>query len=45
MLGLRERPTAISELQAVAAVGQNLLMNTYESLFKKHDVPEGTGAA
>ncbi len=40
-LGLRERPTAISELQAVAAVGQNLLMNTYESLFKKHDVPVG----
>ena len=40
-LGLRQRPTAISELQAVAAVGQNLLMHTYESLFKKHDVPVG----
>ena len=40
-LGLRARPTAIAELQAAAAVGQNLLMHTYESLFKRHDVPVG----
>jgi glutamate 5-kinase len=40
-LGLSQRPTAIAELQAVAAVGQNLLMSTYESLFKSHDVAVG----
>ena len=40
-LGLARRPTAIAELQAAAAVGQNLLMHTYESLFKRHDVPVG----
>lgn len=40
-LGMAERPTAIAELQAVAAVGQNLLVHTYESLFRRHDVPVG----
>jgi glutamate 5-kinase len=40
-LGLETRPRMISELQAVAAVGQNLLMHAYETLFKKHDVPIG----
>ena len=40
-LGIEKRPTAISELQAVAAVGQNLLMSTYDSLFKRHDVAVG----
>ena len=40
-LGLESRPTAITELQAVAAVGQNLLMSTYEGLFKRHDVAVG----
>lgn len=40
-LGIAERPTLIAELQAVAAVGQNLLVHTYESLFRRHDVPVG----
>lgn len=40
-LELRERPRAIADLQAVAAVGQNLLMNTWEGLFRRHGVPVG----
>ena len=40
-LDLEARPKAISDLQAVAAVGQNLLMHTYESLFKRHGVHIG----
>jgi glutamate 5-kinase len=31
-MGLRARPTTIPELQAAAAVGQTVLMNTYNSL-------------
>jgi glutamate 5-kinase len=40
-LALTARPSAIGELQAMAAVGQNLLMHTYDSLFRRHDVPIG----
>ena len=40
-LGLRERPRAIADLQAAAAIGQSLLMNRYEAAFKRHDVPIG----
>ena len=40
-LGLEARPREISELQAVAAVGQNLLMHTYENSFKRHGVHIG----
>lgn len=40
-LGLSERPRAIADLQAVAAVGQNLLVTTYESLFARRNVPVG----
>ncbi len=32
-LGLREKPTAVPLMQACAAVGQSLLMHTYEQLF------------
>lgn len=35
-LGLRERPKTIPEKQAVAAVGQGLLMETYERLFSEY---------
>ena len=35
-LGLTERPKTIPEKQAVAAVGQGLLMESYERLFRKH---------
>ena len=40
-LGLEMRPRAIADLQAVAAVGQNLLMNAYENLFRRSGVPIG----
>ena len=40
-LGYTERPTTIPELQATAAVGQSLLMNSYNSLLD----PEGYVAA
>lgn len=40
-LELEERPRAVADLQAVAAVGQNLLMNTWESLFRRCEVPVG----
>src|SRR5437667_8539847 len=32
-LGLGERPTSVPRMQACAAVGQSLLMHTYEQLF------------
>jgi glutamate 5-kinase len=40
-LGLARRPTSIGGLQAAASVGQNLLMHSYESLFRAHDLPVG----
>ena len=40
-LGLRERPRAIADLQAAAAIGQSLLMNRYEAAFRRRDVPIG----
>ena len=40
-LGLESRPRAIADLQAVAAVGQGLLMHAYGSLFERHGVPSG----
>jgi glutamate 5-kinase len=35
-LGLTERPTALYQLQAAAAVGQMGLIQTYESFFQQH---------
>ena len=40
-LGLGERPRAIADLQAAAAIGQNLLMNRYEAAFKRHGIAVG----
>ena len=40
-LALEVRPRAIPDLQAVAAVGQNLLMNAYKGLFRRRGVPIG----
>lgn len=34
-LGLEERPSQLSSVQALAAVGQSRLMHTYETLFSK----------
>ena len=38
-LGIHERPRKLSELQAVAAVGQSLLMQTYERFFARWKQP------
>jgi len=40
-LKLRKRPTLIPEKQAVAAVGQSLLMGVYDQYFSKHDIAVG----
>jgi glutamate 5-kinase len=37
-LGLSERPTDMTTLQACAAVGQTQLMHAYESLLRDHDL-------
>jgi len=36
-LGLKQRPREINVLQATAAVGQSILMSTYEKYFSAHD--------
>jgi glutamate 5-kinase len=36
-LGLAKRPTDLAQLQAVAAVGQSRLIETYESVFRRHN--------
>ena len=38
-LGIRRRPDALFELQALAAVGQMGLIQVYESCFQAHDMP------
>ena len=40
-LGLQTRPRSIANLQAAAAVGQNLVMQAYSSLFERHGVATG----
>ncbi len=40
-LGLKEKPRAIPLKQAAAAVGQSLLMHTYETEFRRHGVVVG----
>ncbi|WP_257274524.1 MULTISPECIES: glutamate 5-kinase [unclassified Endozoicomonas] len=37
-LGKKQRPSALNELQAAAAVGQTRLVQTWESSFQRHDV-------
>lgn len=37
-LGWSERPHLIHELQAAAAVGQSVLVQSYESAFNRHDI-------
>lgn len=36
LLGIRKRPVDLSELQAVAAIGQNYLMKLYSEYFRAH---------
>ncbi|NLA74237.1 MAG: glutamate 5-kinase [Deltaproteobacteria bacterium] len=36
-IGLSKRPSSISKQQAVAAVGQSILMMTYERAFRRHE--------
>jgi glutamate 5-kinase len=38
MLGLKTRPKELSHLQAAAAIGQNALMDSYSTAFKKHNL-------
>lgn len=38
ILGLKQRPKALSELQACAAIGQPHLMQAYDHFFKPHDI-------
>ena len=38
---IRNRPKSVPELQALAAVGQNLLMDAYDLAFRKLDIPIG----
>ena len=40
-LEIAQRPRSIAELQATAAVGQNLLMGAYEGFFRRRKVPVG----
>lgn len=35
-MGLKRRPNEVASLQALAAIGQAVLMRTYSDLFKKH---------
>jgi glutamate 5-kinase len=37
-LGLRERPSELSQLQAVAAIGQGKLIETYEQELQRHGI-------
>jgi len=37
LLGLKDRPKAIPEKQAAAAIGQPVLMEAYENAFRDHD--------
>lgn len=40
-LGLTKRPKDIKSIQALAAIGQNILMQKWHKLFKKHDINIG----
>jgi glutamate 5-kinase len=37
-LGWRQRPAQLHDLQAAAAVGQSVLVQTYENAFRQHDI-------
>ena len=38
-MGVKSRPCSIPRLQALASIGQNLLMNAYESALSAHGIP------
>ena len=38
---MAQRPDSIAELQALASIGQNLMMNSYKTLFGRSNVPIG----
>jgi hypothetical protein len=44
-LGLKSKPKTIPGKQAAAAVGQGILMNTYEKVFQRVRSDRGAGAA
>ncbi len=37
-LGIEKKPRAMPELQALAAIGQNVLMHSYHEAFRHHDI-------
>ncbi len=40
-MNIHNRPSTIPQLQALAAIGQNLLMNAYEKALRMYDIPLG----
>ncbi len=40
-MNIRKRPRSIPRLQALASIGQSLLMNAYEKAFGMYDIPVG----
>jgi glutamate 5-kinase len=40
-MGIHRRPTSIPQLQALASVGQNLVLNAYERALAGYDIPIG----
>jgi glutamate 5-kinase len=41
VVGLESRPTGIKHIQALASIGQNLLMQKWHQLFSKHGIHVG----
>ena len=41
VVGLESRPTGIKHIQALASIGQSLLMQKWHQLFEKHDIHVG----
>ena len=40
-MGIKRRPTSIPKLQALASIGQNLVLNAYEQALGMFDLPIG----
>jgi len=41
ILGIEKRPTTLKKIQALASVGQSVLMERWTDLFKQYDIPVG----
>ena len=40
-LGLKTRPTDLKKIQACASIGQSILMEKWNKVFEKNDIPIG----